>query len=103
MKMSEIFDLAADEHLLVNEEDFRTRNEHKTYASCNAINEALFALKVKLDDPIRRKIITFLESLGLSKHEQAFYQFMEYPLGERQQIRYTWLKMCALWAQEEGL
>jgi hypothetical protein len=109
IKISEVFDLAADEHLW----DGELCGFGRDLFSCDAVNRAIATMlnvpfcnflwgggkgnALKLGQQINEGLV----NLGLDTF--TFGAFNEFEFGpERQAVRYAWLKFCAQLAREQG-
>jgi hypothetical protein len=95
-KWSEVLHRAADFHL---ESDADSFDERRSTFTCDCIRHAAKSITGSMEsgDRIVSDLATFA---GLNTGMRAF---IEFPEGqERQSVRYAWLKMAAMYYEEQG-
>lgn len=107
-KISEILHDAADKYL---SEDYAAYSNVKTMYSCHAVLYAIigtqFDLKLRDWDswkkhPQFKQILTGLKAMGLKTDYFGEWENADkLSIEERQQMRYGWLKMAAMLAEEQ--
>lgn len=100
IKLSDVFDRAADECLLVGERIsvFDGRAEF----SCDAVSAAIHGLNgfSNRENSVRRRARQGMSEMGCPVESLDAYDDV-HP-AQRQDARYLWLKWCALMAREQG-
>jgi hypothetical protein len=103
-KISEILHRAADDHLRDGEYSIL-----KATTSCAAIWYAIdskspspkYNFDKRRRNPDFIRVMNFLDKVcGLSEKQRRKPQFLDLPYKDRQQVRYAWLKACAMLAEE---
>lgn len=112
VKISEVLHLAADKYLAISNEEYIAHIGKRKY-SCDSIRYALLELVDRVYDRIdlHDRIEAGLTSLGLITYSTQqfsefdnFVYFNDYEGAEKSQgARYTWLKFCAMLAEEQGV
>lgn len=107
-KISEILHDAADKYLFVG---YASYTGDESVYSCVAVLQAIigtqFNLKLKDWDswkkhPQFKQILRGLKAMGLQTDYMGEWKnAYELPIEERQQMRYGWLKMAAMLAEEQ--
>lgn len=102
MQISEVLHCAADNHLSIDFADVRPRTWRY---SCDTLRDAIQktypdASNVE-QEALRWRIKDGMVELGLDP--ESLNAFEDIPQGvERQGARYSWLKFCAMLAEEQG-
>lgn len=93
-KLSEVFHLAADEHLWDG-----GRDPYNTEYSCLAIENAVLK-GLGGSDKLAEQAIHFAERCGLPDQAEKQIERAFRSTRNRQDFRYAWLKFLALYAEE---